>query len=685
MLKIRSLLLLILILIVAHPGCANGKLVGNSGGNEREAAVYSPKGLEAWGITGPDGQFEFSLAPGEYMVSCGGRLVPYVRIRDGKTTTVVHADNPEVSMQSELWTPPGVSFGQTYTALGTAFAGVSFWMPSGSTALKLTLREDGPQGKLIGEVISEEKHGWITGVGADASKFPTTPGKAYYVELTSTENSHWTFATPKRPDPYPGGIAYYDGVPHPESDLGITIYEVKPGLVTVAAAQVDQHFIEKGPGSGTCKVAGQSFVAKNGKNIISLYALCGFGGGIKDFVFSIREGGPEGKIIASKTARMVSDWGTTAYFEPDEVLLEEGRTYFFEYRRTDGESFYSYLSADVYPDGKAYRDGKEVPGFDQMFEILGEVEPAGITFPYNVRVIEIKPTSAKIAWETGTMADGIVEYGTGRSLGQSAVANETPSTTHEAILTGLKPGTVYYYRVTSFTGKKGASRAYGHIGDFMTPATGLDKPSFDKPEEEKPVAQPGAKSLPLVNSSFEEGLKGWQRCSSANPKKYEEATREYPIGNGPFGKVTPGEDGYKPHSGKAMYGWKHLGVEDPNPILPREDWKQDIIYQRIKVTPGRRYQLRAWAITGDRGSGWGRDSRMRLVVDTKDQGILQSVEKASKALATQWFALENEWTPITLNFTAEKETAVVGVHILQWWALEANYTYVDDVTVEELE
>jgi hypothetical protein len=683
--RVCSLLSLLLVVAITVPVHPNGKLIGNSGGNEREAVVYSPDGLEAWAITGPDGRFEFSLKPGEYVVSCGGRIIPYVRIRDGETTTVRHADDPEISLQSELWTPACLSFGQTYTALGTAFTGVSFWMPSGSTKLKLILRENGPQGRLIGEVVSEERHSWITSIRVDASKFPTTPGRVYYVELASTEGIPWTFGTPKRTDPYPGGMAYYDGVPRPESDLGITIYEVKPGLVTIAAAQVDQHFIEKGPGSGTCKVAGQSFVAKKGKNVISVSALCGFGGGVADFVYSLREDGPDGRVIASKVARMVSDWGSTVYFEPDEVMLEEGRTYYFEYKRVDGRPFYSYLSADVYPEGKAYRDGQEVPGFDQMFEVKGEVEPGGVTFPYNVKVSDITSSTAKITWETGTEADGIVEYGDNPSLGYSLTANVEPSTSHTAILTNLKPATVYYYRVASFTGKEGAGRAYGHIESFMTSPAGEDKPSFDKPEAVNPIALSVKKSVLVVNGSFEEGLKGWQRCSSATPKKYDSAEREYPIGSGPFGKIVSNEDGYKPHSGRAMYGWKHLGVEDPNPILPREDWKQEVVYQKIKVVPGQKYILKAWVITGDRESGWGRDSRVRLVVDTKDEGLLESTEKVSKALATQWFATENEWMPITLRFTAEKDTAVIGVHILQWWALEANYTYIDDIAVEEAE
>lgn len=677
------------VLVMALSCCAvaKGKIAGTAGGNEREAVVYSAKnGLEAWTITGPDGSYEFSVEPGEYMMSCGGRLVPYVRVRDGLTTWVNYADTPDIEMQSELWTPTHRSFGQTYTATGAAFNGVGFWMPSGDTKLKLTLREDGPQGKLLGEVTTEDSKNWITGVGMGDKSCPTVPGKVYYMELSSTEDKGWCIATPKVPDPYPGGIAYYDGAPHPESDLGVSIWESHPGPVTIAGAGADQHFIKEGPGSGSCTVAGQTFVAAHGKNIISAGANCGFGGGIQDFIFSIYEGGPGGKLVCSKLTRMVSDWGTTAYFLPDEVLLKPGERYYFEYKRVDGEPFYSYLSADVYPDGEAYRDGKKVEGgFDQLFDIVGELEPEGITFPYNVKLSNVTSDSARVSWETGTKADGILEYGDSQAMKLSLTANTEPDVNHAVTLTGLKPGTVYYYRVTSFTGKAGAARAYGRTSSFMTEPAGKDAPRFDSPEQVSPVAAPGAGSVKLANGSFEDGLAGWKRLSWATPKKYEEATKEYPIGNGPFGVVTSNCDGYKPHSGRLMYGWSHLGVDDPNPILPREDWKHEVIYQSIPVTPGREYVLKAWLLTGDRDSGWGRDSRIRLEVDANASGaIARTGDQHDELTATQWFATLNEWQPVSLRFTAQSDTAAIGVHILQWWAMEADYLYVDDVTVEEL-
>jgi len=680
----RSRLLVLIVAMAAACSCAQakGKLIGNAGGGEREVVAYSAsKGLAAWTITDPSGEFEFSLDPGDYMVSCGGQLAPYVCIVDGKTTTINHSDQPSIEQPTEMWTPACRSFGQTYVATGTAVSGLSFWMPQGSTAMRFSLREDGPNGKLVGESVGTEKCDWITGFGLDATKFPTVPGKRYYAELASTENIAWTIAMPKGPDPYDGGIAYFDGIPHPESDLALNIGEVHPAPVTVAAAQADQHFIEKGPGSGDCVVAGQSFVATKAKNVLTMSANCGFGGGATDFIFAIKEGGPDGKVIAEKAARMVSDWGSTAYFEPDEVTLTPGAPYYFEYRRADGKKFYSYLSADTYAEGKAYRDGKEVEGFDQLFDIVGEIEPGGITYPYNVKISDITASGAKVTWDTGTAADGTVLYGEDPLVRQSVVANDDLSKEHSAAIGGLKPATVYYYRVVSWTRKEGASKAYSRISSFVTPPAGPDEPKFDKPDAIPPVQAPGPRDVAVVNGSFEEGLTGWKRCSVAKPKE----SKDYPIGNGPFGSANAGTDGYKPHSGKSLYGWSHLGADDPNPTVPREDWKQELIGQPIKVQPGHKYLLKAWILTGDRGSGWGRDGRVRLCVDTGNKGLLDSIDASGGATATQWFATENEWKPVSLHFTAEKDTAVIGVHFLQWWALDADYLYVDDVSVEDID
>jgi len=133
-----------------------------------------------------------------------------------------------------------------------------------------------------------------------------------------------------------------------------------------------------------------------------------------------------------------------------------------------------------------------------------------------------------------------------------------------------------------------------------------------------------------------------------------------------------------------MYGWAQVNYEI-NPQTAKNEWNYEIISQEIKVEPGAEYELSAWALTGNRESGWGGDCRLRLLVDTEGAGSLNEIETADEATGTQWFATRSKWMPVFLRFTAESEKAVIGVQFLQWNAKAADYLYVDDVSVVKLE
>ena len=68
-----------------------------------------------------------------------------------------------------------------------------------------------------------------------------------------------------------------------------------------------------------------------------------------------------------------------------------------------------------------------------------------------VSVPNITSTSATITWTTNTSSDSRVNYGTTTALGQTK-HDATEGTTHNIILTGLDPGTKYYFEVESTDG-----------------------------------------------------------------------------------------------------------------------------------------------------------------------------------------------------------------------------------------
>lgn len=69
----------------------------------------------------------------------------------------------------------------------------------------------------------------------------------------------------------------------------------------------------------------------------------------------------------------------------------------------------------------------------------------------NLLAEEITTTSAWIRWQTSQPADGRVEYGPAATFGFSTQTAPTLVVNHLMALTGLTPGTAYYYRVHSRT------------------------------------------------------------------------------------------------------------------------------------------------------------------------------------------------------------------------------------------
>ena len=76
-------------------------------------------------------------------------------------------------------------------------------------------------------------------------------------------------------------------------------------------------------------------------------------------------------------------------------------------------------------------------------------------------------TSAEVIWNTSSASDSLLQYSTSNPVPAQApqVYSGNPVTTHEIPLTGLAPGTTYFYRVTSCS-KRGCSIATGSFETF---------------------------------------------------------------------------------------------------------------------------------------------------------------------------------------------------------------------------
>ena len=67
----------------------------------------------------------------------------------------------------------------------------------------------------------------------------------------------------------------------------------------------------------------------------------------------------------------------------------------------------------------------------------------------NVAATNLSVTGATVSWQTNLAANSQVEYGTTSSYGATTPMDSTMVTAHQETLAGLKPGTLYHYRVHS--------------------------------------------------------------------------------------------------------------------------------------------------------------------------------------------------------------------------------------------
>ena len=140
-----------------------------------------------------------------------------------------------------------------------------------------------------------------------------------------------------------------------------------------------------------------------------------------------------------------------------------------------------------------------LPQMDYSFTYywrIDEVNPGGTTkgfiwsfmtapdmqapFIYYINVSGITAHEATINWTTDEQSDSLVEYTTDWTTGyELSVDDSAKVTSHSVTLTGLWPGTTYYYRVTSTD----SAGNWATVEDDVT-----DKLNFPTPENTPPVA-----------------------------------------------------------------------------------------------------------------------------------------------------------------------------------------------------
>lgn len=569
------------------------------------------------------------------------------------------------------WTSGCVTYAQTFVAEGPEMVSVRSYVASPPKPIAVSLHEGGPEGPQVGGTKRFEAGTANWGlVFWQPGEAPTVAGKRYTIVLRSEDGSAWNPFVHSKGNCYDAGHAWFDGLPQPDTDLCLLISNPNDGYIRHLPVPNDPRDADQWSDLQN----GQGFIAR-GRNLIfaSVEADCGAPdekqGGVH---LVIRRGGPKGEQVGHRMSlahmpgknRSVRERGVP--FGPDSIRLQIGQTYYAMLEYGEGDMPYVWrVRMRLY--------GEEAPG----------AHPT-IASVWTGRVFQ---KSIEVTWRKGNRSKARIEYGKpgGPVLGTVEEMNEEGL----AVMVGLEPDTLYQFRIiaTSPHGYQYYSpwylvRTRAEDGTLNTVEPmqrfGVFNPYFlpvaDAPLSALPKRPVRATGRPVVlkNPGFESGPDGWTLTGNLQTRT--------------FGTSKD----IQPHEGTQMFGWLRVLPGRPDPDF----YSEDRIVQKVRVAPGKWYQLSAWAVTAEpEWTGkqyveetWGfpffgsrcRD-RVALIVDPK------GAEDFTGVNSTQWYSTEGTWMLLTKCFQAHSETVTIGAAFCQRGQRAWDAAFVDDFGLTELE
>jgi hypothetical protein len=568
------------------------------------------------------------------------------------------------------WTPGCRSFAQSFTAEGPELVSVRCFVASPPKPITVTLHEGGPAGTQIGspKVFTEGTARWGL-VFWEAGEAATTPGRTYTLVLRSADGTPWNPCVHSQGNCYDRGIAYFDGVPQPNTELCLLISNPSDGYLRHVPIPNDPRSEQE----WSAIPNGQRFVAR-GRNLIfaSIQAVCGGEQNASGVYLVVRGDGPEGNQVGQKMRLPHMPGKPNAVvrrgvpFGPHSVPLEPGKT---------------YVAA------LEFGDGARPTTWKTRMRLYGEEAAGAHPTIASVWTGRVFSDSLEVTWRKGNRSTARIEYGrpggrvegVAREMGEegwAAIGGLEPDTVYQFRLIATSPQGYHYHspwylaRTRARDGTLGPVEPMQHFGIFDP---------FFLPVADAPLAAPARRAsrakgaaVAIANPGFESGTAGWTLSDNLEPTTFTKAK------------------GVTPREGRRMFGWLRELVGKPD----HELYRKDIMTQKVPVTPGTWYQLSVRAITAEPAwtseqyvaETWGvpffqnrcRD-RVALLVDPEGGDDFEGVN------SSQWYATEGSWLLLTTCFRATAESATIGMAFYQRGQRPWDAAFVDDVALIALE
>jgi hypothetical protein len=285
-------------------------------------------------------------------------------------------------------THPATSWCQTFVATGYGIRGVSFTY-AGNNPESVTVTVLGEKEGVLDPALWHPL-GSATRYGTSASQtgeddnwvrwrtgqVPTFPGQRYAVKLTANNGMLQPHRRYKDGNSYVGGQAYLGGQPQ-SFDLNIVVFSDNDGTTVT----MNSNGTKQGHAPTVGRAAyGQTFIARgNGLAAVDCTLSVPWDTVME---WTVRENGPEGPQVGA-SRRVMGAWDVTSIhgvsFNPDEVPLTAGQTYFIEMRRPYGGLVNPYYMEYAYNDGMAYyldgTDWGSLPHSDLSMTIVEYMPP----------------------------------------------------------------------------------------------------------------------------------------------------------------------------------------------------------------------------------------------------------------------------------------------------------------------